>query len=146
MRQYATAAELAAYPGGSSVPADDADARLRTASRVVDVLLRGVVYDTDATTLMPTDPDVAATLRDATCAIAVEAQAAGAFEAGATAKYTTVSIGNVSLSGREAADGAVSVAGIPVPAEAVLALQSLGNPTVYVGAPGYPSIMSRVAR
>lgn len=132
MRQYATAADLAAWPGGDTIPAADADARLRTASRVVDQCLTGVVYNTDPVTLLPTDTDVAKALSDAACAIAVEAQATGAWAAGGTQEYSSVTIGNVSLTGRASAPGTPVVLGLPVPVDAVIALQSVGAPSVTV--------------
>jgi len=132
MRQYATAADLAAYPGGDTIPTADADARLRTASRVVDECLKGVVYDTDPTTLLPTDADVAQAMNDATCAIAVEAQATGAGTAGATQQWSSVGIGNVSLAGGKTAEGTAVVLGYPVPADAVVALRSIGPVTLGV--------------
>lgn len=126
MRQYATTAELAAYPGGDAVPAGIADTVLVAASAVVDSLLTGVVYDVDPDTLLPTDVDVATVLRDAVCSIAAEAQATGALSSGATSEWQSVGIGNVSLSGRTTAEGATVVNGLPVPALTLLALRAVG--------------------
>lgn len=131
MRQYADAATLAAYPGGNTIPPEDADALLRTASRVVDTALVGVVYDTDPDTGLPTDPDVAQAMSDATCAIAVEAQATGALSAGATSEWDQVRIGNVSLGSRKDAEGTLTVLGVPVPAAAIIALRSIGATQVW---------------
>lgn len=125
MRVYATPEQLAAYPGGSTVPDADADALLRTASRMVDRLLTGRVYDTDADG-MPTDVDVLQALADAACAIATELVATGATAAGASLQWDSVGIGSVSLSGRKAADGTVTVLGLPVPAAAIAALADVG--------------------
>jgi len=130
MRVYATAVELAAWPGGDAVPAEDADAFLRTASRVVDRLLVGRVYDVDADS-MPTDADVIQALSDAACAIALEDHSTGASAAGSTTAWESVGIGSVSLSGGKAADGTVRVDGIPVPAAALLALATVGRLVVW---------------
>lgn len=128
-RQYADAAALSTYPGGSAVPAENVDALLRTASRVVDQLLRGVVYQVDAAG-MPTDPDVGQALSDATCAIAVELEATGALKAGSTQEWDSVSMATVSLSGRKAKAGTVNVAGMPVPPAAIAALADVGRVVV----------------
>lgn len=122
-RVYATSAQFTTYTGGTAP--DNVDALLRIASRVVDVLLKAVVYDVDADGL-PTDPDVAQSMADATCAIAAEASATGVLEAGGTQTWTSVGIGNVSLSGRGTTDETVTVDGIPVPGPALLALRSVG--------------------
>lgn len=126
MRQYATAAELAAYPDGDSIPAGIADTVLIGASRIVDRLLIGYVYDVDSDGL-PTDTAVAAVLRDAVCALAVEAQSAGMFDAGASFEWQSASIGSVSLSGRMSAQGTIVVDGWPVPALVVAALAAVGE-------------------
>lgn len=126
MRQYATAAQLAASPGGDSVPAEDADVLLRTASRMIDEALLGRVYDTD-TTGMPTDPDHLQALVDACCAIAVELHAIGYNTAGGTQTWQSVGIGSVSLSGPSKAEGTIVVMGLPIPAAAVVALRTVGT-------------------
>jgi len=129
-RVYATSAEYAAYTGAAA-PAN-VDTLLRIASRVVDVLLTAVVYDVDASGL-PTNPDVAQALSDATCAIAAEADATGVLQAGGTQTWESVGIGNVSLSGRGTTDETVTVDGIPVPGPALLALRSVGRVLVIQG-------------
>ena len=126
MRQYATTAELAAYPDGASIPAGSATMALVGASRIVDRLLTGYVYDVDAGKL-PTDTAVAAILRDAACAIAVEAQEAGMFTAGASFDWQSASIGSVSLSGRQSAQGTRVVDGWPVPPLVIAALSAVGE-------------------
>lgn len=131
MRQYATTAELAAYPGGDSIPASIATTVLIGASRIVDRLLTGYVYDTD-TAGLPIDAGIAAVLRDATCAIAVEAQAAGVFDAGASFDWQSASIAGVSLSGRVSTEGALTVDGWPVPALVRAALSAVGRFAVSV--------------
>lgn len=126
MRQYATTLELAAYPDGDSIADAVATTVLVGASRIVDRLLTGYVYDTDAAGL-PTDTDVAAILRDAACALAVEAQAAGMFDAGASFDWQSASIGAVSLSGRVSAHGTIMVDGWPAPPLVLAALSAVGD-------------------
>lgn len=139
MRVYATAAD--AFP--NAVPAN-ADQLLRTASRIVDMLLKGRVYDVDAN-LMPTDPDVVQAMKDATCAIATELDATGALGAGSTVQWDQVKIGSVSLGGRVATSSAPTVAGVTVPAAALIALADVGTFTYYVGARPYSRPLDRVA-
>ena len=128
-RVYADAAALAAYPGGDAVT-EGVDLLLRHASHIVDTLLLGVVYDVDAATELPTDPDVAQSMEDATCAIAVEANAAGILEAGNTREWGSVSIGSVSLSDPQDGDDSPTVMGVPIPSAARIALASIGRLTV----------------
>lgn len=131
-RVYATAAQYEDFHGLSAGAAPaNIDALLRVSSRVVDHLLRGVVYETDAAG-MPTDADVSTALTDATCAIAGEADATGALSPGSTQAWDSVAIGNVSLSGRGTASEAVTVAGLNVPAQALLSLADVGAFTVVV--------------
>lgn len=127
MRIYATPEQLAADPYGAEVPAEDAVALLRMASRMVDEALIGRAYATDKTTGMPTDPDHLQALVDATCAIAGELHAIGVNTAGGTQTWQSVGIGSVSLSGPSRAQGTVTVMGLPVPAVAVMALRSVGR-------------------
>lgn len=134
MRQYADADALAAYPGGDAIATEEADFYLKRASKVVDELLVGVVYDVDADK-MPTDADVAEALSDATCAIALEAKANGSLGAGAVGnqKWTSVRIGDVQLSNLQ--DGPdftpLVVLGLIVPADALLSLTGVGVLTVW---------------
>lgn len=130
-RVYATSAE--AWPAPATPPAN-ADVILRAASRVVDTLLTGVVYDTDVDGY-PTDLDTVQALRDATVAVALEAEATGVLDAGSTQQWDSVSIGSVSMSGPRAntADSdVVTVGGLAVPPLAILALAGLGRPVVWV--------------
>jgi hypothetical protein len=127
MRQYATAADLAAFPGGDAIPAARADSVLRAASRVVDRLLTGYRYTTDKATGLPTDTLVGTVLRDAVCAIAVECAESGMLDPGATFEWASASIGSVSLSGRTTATGATIVDGLPVPALTLADLASVGE-------------------
>lgn len=125
MRQYATATELATYTG-TAAPAN-ADVLLQKASRLVDVLLRGVVYDIDADGL-PTDTDVADALQTATCA---QAALLATLPADDGAAWDTVSIGSLSLSSKRAASG-VDIDGVPVAADCLATLRAAGldQPTV----------------
>lgn len=144
MRRYATTEQLAAYPGGDSIPAEWQSRLLRAASRAVDELLRGVRYATDGDGY-PTDPDVAEVLTDSVCAIAVEAKAAGMLEAGASQQWGSASIGSVSLSDRQQAEGTVAVAGMPVPAMVLLDLQGIGTVSVSSGGSAAPTVASGTA-
>lgn len=125
MRQYATAEQLAAWPG-ATVPPESADALLRVASRTVDSLLLARAYDVDDAG-MPTDPDELQALADAACAIAAELHATGALKAGQTVAYDSAAIGNVNLSGRKTAETAAVVDGIPVPAAALSSIATVGR-------------------
>ena len=67
MTTYATSAQLLAFTGAATAPAD-ADRLLLRASEVIDQALRTAIYDVDATTGIPTDAATAAVFADATCA------------------------------------------------------------------------------
>lgn len=97
-RIYATPDQLAAWTGDPAPP--DADRLLARASEDVEDALRTAVYATDAAG-MPTDPDVVQALADATCAQVEYQQAAGDDGTGAAGRWDSVSIGAVSLSGRQ---------------------------------------------
>lgn len=125
-RLYATTAQ--AWP--TDAPAD-ADLLLRTASRLVDVLLVTRRYAVD-TAGMPTDPDNLQALQDATVAIAHELQSTGAVDPGSTQQWESVAIGSVQLStlqGASASD-ALTVAGLPVPGVALVLLADVGTHSV----------------
>ena len=64
---YATVTELTEFIAGRTPP-DDAARLLARASELVDDTVRAP-FSIDATTKLPTDPDVAAAIRDATCAV-----------------------------------------------------------------------------
>jgi len=71
--EYATLADLSAeMPDDLSMPNDGAR-MLRNASKEIDRFLikHGAIYDTDATTDLPTDTDVIEAFRDATVAQAL---------------------------------------------------------------------------
>lgn len=120
-RLYATTAQ--AWP---TDPPANADLLLRTASRLVDVLLVTRAYDVDAAG-MPTDADDVQALQDAAVTIAHELQTTGALDAGSTEQWQSVGIGSVSLSGRQAAEGTVMVSGLPVPGVALIYLSDVGT-------------------
>lgn len=97
-RIYATPDQLTAWTGDPAPP--DADRLLARASEDVEDALRTAVYGTDDAG-MPTDPDVVQALADATCAQVEYQQAAGDDGTGAAGRWDSVSIGAVSLSGRQ---------------------------------------------
>lgn len=124
MRLYATPEQ--AWP--TEAPAN-ADLLIRTASRLVDTLLVTRRYDHDGTGV-PTDPDDAQALQDATVTIAHELAETGAMDAGSTAEWQSVGIGSVSLSGRMSREGTTMVSGLPVPGVALVYLASVGTHSV----------------
>lgn len=123
---YATRAELVAseyLPGTVTVPDDPEATRLLTrASRRIDRLLLTAVYDVDEDEA-PTDADVIAALRAATCAQAAWWLEHGD-ESGAGAEYDSVSIGSVALSGRRAGASSAGASAAPAALE-VLTLAGL---------------------
>lgn len=122
-RVYATEAEYVTYTGGAA-PANIA-LLLRLGSRVVDVLLTGIVYDVDDAGL-PVDADDVEALRDATCCIAAEAAGLGLLDVGGTQEWDSVGIGSVKLSGRKTTTDTTVVLGVPVPPAARLFLADVG--------------------
>lgn len=95
-RAYATTGELAAWLE-DAVP-KKAGRMLRRASRYVDTLIRCAVYDVDEHA-MPTDPAVAAALRDATCAQVEWWDETGDEGTGGAVALAGASIGSVRLGG-----------------------------------------------
>ncbi|MFA3843234.1 hypothetical protein [Streptomyces aureus] len=86
-------------PRGPATPApSDADRLDTRASEDIDDALLTAVYCVDDAG-MPTDPDVAAALADATCAQVEYQQATGNDGTGAAGRWDSVSIGPASLSG-----------------------------------------------
>lgn len=100
-RSYATTTDLANWTG--TAPPDGAIRSLRRATGIIDDLLITAIYDVDADGL-PTDADVIAALRDATCEQVAWWIETGD-ETGAQALYASVSIGSVSLSRGPGASG-----------------------------------------
>ncbi|WP_406334353.1 hypothetical protein OG814_11820 [Streptomyces zaomyceticus] len=101
-RVYATPEQLTEWTGRPA-PAD-ADRILARASEDIDDALLTALYDVDDNG-MPTDPDVAQALTDATCAQVEYQQATGDDGTGAASRWDSVSIGPVSLSGRRQGAG-----------------------------------------
>ncbi|QCX77668.1 hypothetical protein C9F11_20165 [Streptomyces sp. YIM 121038] len=97
-RVYATPAQLTAWTG-KPAPAD-AERLLARASEDIDDTLARAVYLTDDAG-MPTDPAIAAALRDAVCAQVEYQLATGDDGTGAAGRWDSVSIGPVALSGRK---------------------------------------------
>lgn len=130
-RIYAETADLANYEGGSSLTDPTASLLLRIASGIVDRCLVGRRYPHDANA-MPTDADDIQAMKDATCLIAIEANAAGVGKPGESTEWGQVAIGNVSLSNRQRAEGVTLVDGVPVPVLAAQSLLSVGTNCVWV--------------
>lgn len=100
---YATVDELGMYLGGD-YPAGNAELLLDRASRRVDVLLVGARYPVD-TAGLPTLAEHVTALRDATCAqVAWWDERGDLTGSGIADEYSSVSIGNVSLSRRGGQD------------------------------------------
>ncbi|MBB5431344.1 hypothetical protein [Nocardiopsis composta] len=100
---YATPEELAAHLG-LGAPPPRAEVTLKRASRDVDVALIGAVYDVDASTQMPADPEVAEALRDAVLEQA-DYLIVAADPTGAKSRWESASIGQVSYRLRAGAAG-----------------------------------------
>ncbi|WP_327368727.1 hypothetical protein [Streptomyces sp. NBC_01217] len=98
-RVYANPEQYTAWTG-QPAPAG-VERLLARASQDIDTALLTAVYDTDSTGT-PTDPDIVATLADATCAQVEYQQATGDDGTGAAGQWDSVSIGPVSMSGRRA--------------------------------------------
>lgn len=92
-RSYATSGDLADYL--QDTPPDSADRMLARATEIIDRILMTARYATDADG-EPTDADVIAALKKATCAQAAWWINTGD-ETGIAGQYQSVSIGSVSL-------------------------------------------------
>ncbi|SDL14464.1 hypothetical protein SAMN05428985_11038 [Nocardioides sp. YR527] len=130
-RIYAQVTDLPDYPGGDTLTDPTASLLLRIASGIVDRCLVGRRYPHDANA-MPTDEDDIQAMKDATCLIAIEANAAGIGKPGESTEWGQVAIGNVSLSNRQRAEGVTLVDGVPVPVLAAQSLLSVGARCVRV--------------
>lgn len=95
VRVHATSLDLAGEPWNLE-PADP-DALLARAATIIRNLTLTAVYATNADGT-PTDPGIAAALRDATCAQAVWFDDTGDTGSGAASVYSTVSLGSARLS------------------------------------------------
>ncbi|MGW5673940.1 hypothetical protein ACWEV4_02410 [Streptomyces sp. NPDC003860] len=104
-RVYATPEQLAAWTGAPA-PADAERLLARASEDVSDALLTAV-YETSSVG-MPTDPSVVQALADATCAQVEWQLASGDDGTGAAGQWDSVSIGPVSLSGRQPGPPAAS--------------------------------------
>lgn len=94
---YATLSDLTAWLGATPDDTANATRLLTVASRRMDSVLIGAVYDVDDDGL-PTDTDVAAVLRDAVCAqVEWWDETGDTSGTGAGGEWSSVSIGKVSL-------------------------------------------------
>lgn len=121
-RVYATRADLLAYTAGMTsyaVPAEPEATRVltRASQRLDATVLRTAIYDTDDVTGLPTDTDVIAAIRDATCAQVVWWAQTGS-ETGANDQYGDVAIGSVRLGRGKAGSGTASSTPAVAPAVA----------------------------
>lgn len=105
-RVYATTTDYANSPL-TSEPAATLNVRrlLVVASARVDEMLNGARYETNSTTLLPTDPAVAVALRDATVAQAAYGVEIGDPYGFGASQYQSVTIGGVSLGASYTAAG-----------------------------------------
>ena len=108
-RVYATLDDYEDYLG-KAPPADfDAESLVRASARI-DRALLGAIYATHPTTQLPTDPDVAEAMRDATCAQALWWDEIGdSTGSGALQEFGELQIGQVRLrrSGNSRGEAAV---------------------------------------
>ncbi|MCX5449900.1 hypothetical protein [Streptomyces nigrescens] len=118
---YAAPEALTAWTG-QPAPAD-AERPLARAGEDIDSALLTTVYAVDEDG-DPTDPDVCAALNDATCAQVEYQLAAGDDGTGAGGQWDSVSIGPVSLSGRNSTTAAT--AGVDLAPRADHALRQAG--------------------
>lgn len=123
-RVYATESDWLTYTGLDTAP-EGLAGRLAVASRVVDVLLRGVPYATDDDG-MPTDDEVKETMSLATCAQSLITPAAR--DGGQPAAWSSVEIASVQLSGGARSD-AVQVGRLWVAVDCLTALEAGGLST-----------------
>ncbi|MEK9521455.1 hypothetical protein MIU24_18975 [Streptomyces venezuelae] len=122
-RVYATPTQLAEWTG-EPAPAD-AERLLTRASEDVDDALLTAVYDVD-TAGMPTDPAVAQALADATCAQVAYRQESGDTGTGAAGRWSSVSIGPVSMSGPRQSAGGTGAGSVDLGEQASRALARAG--------------------
>jgi hypothetical protein len=112
MTEYATADDLAAYPGGSAVPNTDAPVLLARANRFLNAnVFRFCWFQCDADGI-PTDTTVRQAFTDAVCAQVVWWDELGDSTGATGAGWGDVAIGSVRLarSGTAASDGSDSPA------------------------------------
>lgn len=124
-RVYATPAEYAEWLGVSQPPTG-ADRALRSASRVVDRALLTAIYEADEQGF-PIDLGERQAVRDATCAQAEAARAAGDPDGiGAAPLYEGVTIGSVQLTRAKGTDGGPGRLGTDIARAAWDVLQQAG--------------------
>lgn len=127
---YATSAELATWTGVDA-PAN-ATALLRSASILVRRATLTAIYDVDEATSLPTDTDLVAALRDATCsqvgtwiALAIDPATGAAAAAGKVVSAKSIGSGSVTYAvtntAQALADAATSLSG-----EALMILADAG--------------------
>lgn len=123
-RAYATTGQLAEYLGRA--PEEGAARMLARATEWVDALLIAAVYDVSGPDDLPTDPRIAAALRDAVCAYVEWWYETGDDSgSGAAGQWRDIAIGSVRLAGH--ATAAQSSSAIPPPPPAALrALSRVG--------------------
>lgn len=135
---YATQADLVAYTPAKHVdriPGEpEASRLLAIASKEVLLATRTAVYDTDSDGY-PTNTDVRAALRDATCAQALWWMINPDEETGIADEYDSVSIGSVRLTKKTTSGG--RQAGLPVGGSGRLAAMAATELAVAGLTPGH---------
>ncbi|MCX4987126.1 hypothetical protein [Streptomyces sp. NBC_00572] len=122
-RVYATPEQLTEWTG-KPAPAD-AERLLTRASEDVDDGLLTAVYAVDAAG-KPTDPAVAQALADATCAQVAYRKETGDTGTGAAGRWSSVSIGPVSMSGPQQQAGGTGAGNVDLSPQAYRALARAG--------------------
>ncbi|MGZ9931963.1 hypothetical protein ACXNSR_19050 [Streptomyces sp. NC-S4] len=117
-RVYATPEQLAMW-----MPDDDAARLLARASADIDDALLTAVYDVDEDG-DPTDPEIVTALANASCAQVEYWLASGDDGTGAGARWDSVSIGPVALTGRR--PGPRDASGVDLAPRAYRALRAVG--------------------
>jgi hypothetical protein len=120
---YATAQELIVYLA--------ADNLLEQASRLIDSVLRGAVYATDANGVA-TDPEISTAIKNATM-IQVSFWKAGYGNPHGSPIYSTVSIGSVTLSGAGNAGTKGDGVKTSIAPQALYELESAGLLPIFAG-------------
>ncbi|NML50542.1 hypothetical protein HHL19_12815 [Streptomyces sp. R302] len=122
-RVYATPAQLTQWTG--KPPPPDAERLLTRASEDVDDALLTAIYDVDADG-MPTDPAVAQALADAACAQVAYREETGDTGTGAAGRWSSVSIGPVSMSGPQQQAGGTGAGNVDLGPQAYRYLARAG--------------------
>lgn len=103
MPVYASVAELRGYLGELEETDDELTLKLNRASRAIDSVLLGAVYEVDSVTELPTDSKVAEALKYATME-QVDGYLSGTIDEQGSPAYANVAIGSVHLGGRSGSD------------------------------------------